>query len=81
MTVIVYGVLWTGLVTLRRQVEKGQLTIKNILMIFQMILFLELGLFILSVFRRIYLYQKVVSQPEDEQGFERDVSFDSPFFD
>ncbi len=52
IALILYGVLWAGLLAHRQM--QGQ---KNILPFIQSALFFEFALFILSIFRRIWLYQ------------------------
>ena len=50
---ILYSLLWAGLVSLRQGVEGHN----RILGILQAIVFVQLGVFVTSIFRRIWLYQ------------------------
>lgn len=52
VSAILYGVLWAGLLAKRRGTQQA-----NIFSVIQAAVFLEFGLFILSIFRRIWLYQ------------------------
>lgn len=58
VSVIVYVLLWVGLGALRAEVNNQKSKIKMILSGFQIVLFVEFAIFIISIFRRIFLYQE-----------------------